>query len=151
MSWLSHLLHKSRSENHLDKELRFHMDQQIADNVAAGMSPEEARRRATLEFGGLERVKEEVRETSVTPSATFAKTAALPSSPSSRLPLESARPRRSSALSIAFSSHRSRIKMSIVWPPSASTSQAIRMKTIAPTLPLQSSSTLSSKTMYSRT
>ena len=30
--------------------------------MAAGISPEEARRRAILEFGGLERVKEEVRE-----------------------------------------------------------------------------------------
>jgi putative ABC transport system permease protein len=62
MSWLSRLLHKSRSEAHLDKELRFHIEQQIADNVAAGMSPEEARRRAQLEFGGLERVKEEIRD-----------------------------------------------------------------------------------------
>jgi len=62
MHWLSRLFRKSRTESDLDKELRFHMDQQIADNVAAGMSPEEARRRATLEFGGLERVKEEVRD-----------------------------------------------------------------------------------------
>src|SRR5437879_8728171 len=63
MSWLRRFLHKSRSENHLDKELRFHLERQIADFVAAGMSAEEARRRAKLEFGGLERVKEEVRDT----------------------------------------------------------------------------------------
>src|SRR6266480_7596759 len=63
MSWLSPFLHKSRSESRLDKELRFHLERQIADFVAAGMSPEEARRRARLEFGGLERVKEEVRDT----------------------------------------------------------------------------------------
>ena len=63
MSWLSRFLHKSRSENHLDKELRFHLERQIADFLAAGMSAEEARRRARLEFGGLERVKEEVRDT----------------------------------------------------------------------------------------
>src|SRR5438552_10305524 len=63
MSWLSRFLHKSRSENHLDKELRFHLERQIADFLAAGMSADEARRRARLDFGGLERVKEEVRDT----------------------------------------------------------------------------------------
>jgi putative ABC transport system permease protein len=62
MNWLRRLLHKSRAEGELDKELRFHFEQQVADGVAAGMSPEEARRRAQQEFGGLERVKEEVRD-----------------------------------------------------------------------------------------
>src|SRR6266481_2833691 len=63
MSWLGRLFHKSRAEDELDKELRFHLEQQVADNLAAGMSTEEARRRAQQEFGGLERVKEEVRDT----------------------------------------------------------------------------------------
>jgi putative ABC transport system permease protein len=63
MNWLRRLLHKSRSETELDKELRFHLEQQIADNIAAGATPEAARRQAQLEFGGLERVKEEVRDT----------------------------------------------------------------------------------------
>src|SRR5580658_6544084 len=63
MSWLSRFLHKSRSESVLDKELHFHLERQIADYLAAGMSAEEARRRASLEFGGLARVKEEVRDT----------------------------------------------------------------------------------------
>jgi predicted permease len=63
MNWLHRLFHKSRSEAQLDKELRFHLEQQIAEKIAVGMSPEEARRRARLEFGGLERVKEEVRDT----------------------------------------------------------------------------------------
>jgi hypothetical protein len=31
--------------------------QQIADYIAAGMKPEEAHRRARLEFGGLEQVR----------------------------------------------------------------------------------------------
>ena len=56
------LLRKSRAENELDKELRFHIEKQIADNIAAGMPPAEARRRAQLEFGGIEGVKEEVRD-----------------------------------------------------------------------------------------
>ena len=63
MNWLSRLFHKSRAESELDKELRFHLEQQVTDNLAAGMSAEEARRRAQQEFGGVERVKEEVRDT----------------------------------------------------------------------------------------
>src|SRR6266481_8150953 len=63
MNWLRRLFHKSRSESQLDKELRFHLEQQIADNISAGLSAEEARCRAQQDFGGLERVKEEVRDT----------------------------------------------------------------------------------------
>jgi len=62
MNWLRRLFHKSRSEAQLDNELRFHLDQQVAAYMAAGISPEEARRRARLEFGGLEGTKEECRE-----------------------------------------------------------------------------------------
>src|SRR5216683_268912 len=62
MNWLRRLSHKSRSEGQLDKELRFHLEQQIADNIAAGLPPQEARRRAQQDFGGLDRVKEEVRD-----------------------------------------------------------------------------------------
>src|SRR6266852_1340435 len=63
MHWLARLFRKQRAEKQLDAELRFHLEQQIADFVAAGMSPQEARHRARLEFGGIERVKEEVRDT----------------------------------------------------------------------------------------
>jgi len=63
MRWLRRLRDKSSAETQLDKELRFHLEQQIADHIDAGMPPGEARRQALLEFGGLERVKEEVRDT----------------------------------------------------------------------------------------
>lgn len=63
MHWLLRLFRKEQSEKQLDAELRFHLEQQIAGYVAAGMTPEEARRRASLDFGGIERVKEEVRDT----------------------------------------------------------------------------------------
>jgi putative ABC transport system permease protein len=63
MNRLRRLLHKSHAESELDKELRLHLEQQIADHIADGIPPQEARRQAQLEFGGLERVKEEVRET----------------------------------------------------------------------------------------
>ena len=62
MRRLLRLFRISRAERDLDRELRFHLDQQIADNLATGMTPEEARRRAALSLGGLERVKQEVRD-----------------------------------------------------------------------------------------
>jgi predicted permease len=52
----------SQDDRELDKELRFHLDSMIAANLAAGMSPPEARRQALLEFGGPEQIREEVRE-----------------------------------------------------------------------------------------
>ena len=60
--WLQRLFHKRRAETELDAELRFHLEQRVRDFVAAGLSPEEARRRANLAFGGLEQVKQECRE-----------------------------------------------------------------------------------------
>jgi len=63
MRWLRRLGKKPLVEKRLDSELQFHLEQQIADYIASGMPAEEARRRATLEFGGVERFKEECRET----------------------------------------------------------------------------------------
>ncbi len=62
MGWRSRTSDKARAEKQLDAELRFHVEQQIADYIAEGMTPEEARRRARMEFGGLDQVKEEVHE-----------------------------------------------------------------------------------------
>ena len=62
MRWYRRLFRRARTERQLDAELRFHLEQQIADYVAAGMTPEEARRRARLEFGGIDQVKEECRD-----------------------------------------------------------------------------------------
>jgi putative ABC transport system permease protein len=63
MRWLRRLWHKPLAERQLDAELKFHVEQQTAAYVASGIAPGEARRRANLEFGGLERFKEECRET----------------------------------------------------------------------------------------
>jgi putative ABC transport system permease protein len=49
-------------ENELDDELRFHLERQIDKYVRSGMSEAEALRRARLEFGGLDQVKNECRE-----------------------------------------------------------------------------------------
>jgi predicted permease len=63
MGWIRRFFQPTRSEKSLDKELQFHLERQVAEYQAAGMGSEEARRRARLEFGGLDRVKEEVRDT----------------------------------------------------------------------------------------
>ncbi|HEV2224976.1 MAG TPA: ABC transporter permease [Candidatus Acidoferrales bacterium] len=62
MRWLTRLFRKRALDNQLDSELRFHVEQQTSENIAAGMSPAEARRRALAQFGGLEFIKEETRD-----------------------------------------------------------------------------------------
>jgi predicted permease len=49
-------------ENGMSEELRFHIDQYAGDLVRSGVSPEEANRRAHIEFGGLNTVKGDCRE-----------------------------------------------------------------------------------------
>jgi len=56
------LFRKENAERELDEELRFHLEKEIETHVAAGMAPAEARRRALVAFGGVERHKEEVRD-----------------------------------------------------------------------------------------
>jgi predicted permease len=51
-----------RRERELDKELRFHIENQVEENLRAGMTPAEARRQAVLIFGGAEQIREECRE-----------------------------------------------------------------------------------------
>src|SRR5580693_9625490 len=46
----------------IDEELRFHIEQRTAENIAAGMSPEEAAREARKRFGNAQSVREECRE-----------------------------------------------------------------------------------------
>ena len=53
---------RSRWERRLDAELRFHLEQQVGDYVAQGLSREEAERTAYREFGGIDLSKEECRD-----------------------------------------------------------------------------------------
>ena len=48
-------------EAELDEELSAHLEHQVEKHISAGLSPEEARRRARFDFGDLEQVKEECR------------------------------------------------------------------------------------------
>jgi len=60
--WLKRIFLKQETERQLDSELHFHMEQRIAERVAVGETPEEARRQAQIEFGGMEAIKQECRE-----------------------------------------------------------------------------------------
>lgn len=62
MSWFARLLRRRKQEADLDRELRFHIEQRVAEFRASGLGEEEARRRARLEFGGTEQVKEDCRD-----------------------------------------------------------------------------------------
>ena len=62
MSWWRRLVQRGRVERHLDAELRDHLQRLTDEYRRSGLSEPEARRRARLEFGGLEQVKEECRD-----------------------------------------------------------------------------------------
>ena len=49
-------------EDGMTEELRFHIEQYADDLVRSGVAPEEAVRRARMEFGGLNSVKGDCRE-----------------------------------------------------------------------------------------
>ncbi len=56
-------LFRSKSmETELDEELRVHLEHQVEKYVQSGVPVEVARRRARLEFGGLDQVKEDCRD-----------------------------------------------------------------------------------------
>jgi predicted permease len=46
----------------IDEELRFHLEQRTAENLAAGITPEEAAREARKRFGNVQTIREECRE-----------------------------------------------------------------------------------------
>lgn len=64
MSWITRLrsmLRRERLGQDLDEELRSHLEMRAADNLAVGMSPEEARYDAQKRFGNTTLLKEDTR------------------------------------------------------------------------------------------
>jgi putative ABC transport system permease protein len=61
-SWIRAMAHRTRLESDMDAELRFHMETYAEELLRQGVANEEALRRARIEFGGVERAKEECRE-----------------------------------------------------------------------------------------
>ncbi len=62
MSWWNRVRNHGRLERELDRELRDHVERQVTDHVRTGMSAREARRRARLDFGGIDQIKELCRD-----------------------------------------------------------------------------------------
>ena len=60
--FLRNLFLSRRVEVDLDQEVHAHLELLIAENIRAGMPPHEAQRAARIELGGIEQVKEQVRE-----------------------------------------------------------------------------------------
>jgi putative ABC transport system permease protein len=60
---LRSLFRRGRLDRELEEELRDHLERKTEENAARGMPREEARRAALLEIRGVERCKEECRET----------------------------------------------------------------------------------------
>ena len=61
-SALQNLFRKDQVESQLDSELQAYVDMVTAERVASGIPAEEARRTALAEFGGIEQVKQAVRD-----------------------------------------------------------------------------------------
>ena len=59
---IRNLVTPGRQDSSVQDEMQFHIDMEIRQHVAEGLSPEEARRLAMREFGGFERHREAVRE-----------------------------------------------------------------------------------------
>ena len=60
--FLRNLFSSRRVELDLDQEVHAHLEMLTDENIRAGMPPEEAQRAARIELGGIEQVKEQVRE-----------------------------------------------------------------------------------------
>jgi putative ABC transport system permease protein len=60
--FLRNLFSSRRVDIDLDQEVHAHLELLIQENIRAGMPPQEAQRAARVELGGIEQVKEHVRE-----------------------------------------------------------------------------------------
>jgi putative ABC transport system permease protein len=61
-SFLRNLFSSRRAEADLDEEVHSHLEMLVEENIRAGMPPKEAQRAARFELGGIEQVKQQVRE-----------------------------------------------------------------------------------------
>ena len=60
--WLRSLFRRAREDAETVDELRFHLEMETEKNLRAGMDPREARRRAHARLGGVEAIREAVRD-----------------------------------------------------------------------------------------
>ena len=64
---IANLFRQSRVDREIDAELKAHIEMRIEDNLAAGMSPEEARRDAQLRFGNATVMRERATDEDTSP------------------------------------------------------------------------------------
>jgi macrolide transport system ATP-binding/permease protein len=64
VEWLTRLrfLMSPKANYEIDDELQFHIERQAQEYIAAGMTPQEARRKAVVAFGGVESVRAQSHE-----------------------------------------------------------------------------------------
>ena len=62
---LSNLFRRRDINREIDEELEFHLEARVADNIASGMSADDARRDALVKFGGAAATREETRDADV--------------------------------------------------------------------------------------
>ena len=60
-AWKSWFRRRAKEQD-FDREVSFHIEELTQANITQGMSASEARRRALIEFGGAEQVKQQIRE-----------------------------------------------------------------------------------------
>jgi hypothetical protein len=68
VSWtsrLKNLFRPNQLDGDVDEELRFHLEARVKDNVAAGMTPEQARQDAIRRFGGQLLTKDKTRDADI--------------------------------------------------------------------------------------
>ena len=63
MNFLKKLFQRPATKREIDEELRFHLEQRAAENIAAGMAPDQAEREARKRFGNFQTLREDCRET----------------------------------------------------------------------------------------
>src|SRR6266403_3987545 len=61
-SFLQNIFSPHHGEADLDHEVQSHLELLTDENIRAGMPPKEAQRSARIELGGVEQVKEQVRD-----------------------------------------------------------------------------------------
>jgi macrolide transport system ATP-binding/permease protein len=63
MNWLTKIFRRGEEiDREIDEELRFHIEKRIERYIQAGMTPEQARRKALDRFGNFEQIRDTVRE-----------------------------------------------------------------------------------------
>ena len=71
----------------MDAEMRYHIECETADRVRQGMTPDDARRSAMRDFGGVERHKEDARDArGLRPLDDSARALAMPCAFSGKIP-----------------------------------------------------------------